>query len=824
MFRNYFLIALRSFRKHKTFSLINLVGLTLGLTAGLLIFAWVLDETRYDQFHREADRVFRVQTYWGDDPQTDQYATTPPPLAEVIKSEVPEVEAVARVFTWNASTMRLPENEDRAFRETRIFIADPNFLEVLDCHLIRGEAETALKDPQSIVITKATALRYFGQEAWDQNQVLGRSILFGGDRTPRHVTGVVDPPAQTHFPFDMLVNIHFGYDEFAYNDNWAWNIVHTYIKVKPGVQTDPAAMAALERQFDRIVQQYSLPYLRQNTAWQPPSDMRFDYRLIPVEDIHLHSHLLREHTPNGSIWVVYTLTAVGLLILLLAAINFTNLSTALATRRAKEIGVRKVLGASRATVVTLFLSESMLFTLVAFAAAFGLAELLRRPFYQLSGKELDFSWLGQPQWFGLVALGLVALGLLTGSYPALAFSRFQPLRVLKGQGGIVGQGHRLRNVLVTLQFTIAIALLMGTGLVVAQLRFMRQQELGYNRENVLIIKNDREVTDRWREFKEQLEALPTVRSASFATGLPSQPLVQVRDFRPEGGAEGQGLQWFLVDDAYLGTLGLELADGHNFRRDGTAEQQSGLLLNEAAVRALGLHDPVGTWILKNEGMDDAQRLQVIGVVKDFNLESFHSAVKPLAMQYFIPDPPGMTDYVAVRLAPTQGTANSLDQSLRAIENVWQHFEAEDPFVYSFLDQDYDALFRSEQRLSGVLNWFTGLTLFIACLGLFGLSLYSTVQRTKEIGIRKVLGASVGGVLLMLSREYLRLIVVAVVIAIPLANYFATEWLHNFAYHIDIRWWWFLLPGMMTLAVALLSVSVQSLRAARANPVEALRYE
>ncbi len=820
MIKNYLKVAFRNLVKNKLYSFLNISGLAIGIASCLLIIFYVLDELSYDQFHQEAHSVYRINTYWGNDPQSSIYATTPPPLYSIIKQEVPEVEAVARAFKWNDSTMRLPKDDEEGedevvFRETEIFIVDPEFLQVLDFNIILGDATTAFQEQASIVLTKETALRYFGEEALQSGEVIGKTILFGGNQTPRYVTAVVDPPENTHFHFDMLVNINFGYREIGDMNNWVWNVMHTYVKLNEEAHNDPEKLKEVQKKFSQIAENYGKPFMLQES--RTPDNVIFDYKLQPVTDIHLHSHFLQEHEPNSSIMVVYILSAIALFIVLLACINFMNLSTAQSTKRAKEVGVRKVLGSHKSHLIGQFLSESMIYSLLAFLLALGLVEAFRMPFNTITGKHLTFDWMHQPWLISMIGIGIVGVGLLAGSYPAFYLSSFQPLTVLKGKfTNDKGKALNLRNGLVVFQFVISIGLIICTFLVFQQLQFMQNKNLGYERENILVIKNDREVQDKWQEFTQALQQQPGVAHASFTTGIPFQPMRDMRDFRVEGAATGMGINWFLIDENYIPTLGLEVVEGRNFQEN-MASNREGLLLNEAAVKVLGLENPVGKIIIKNAGADDEERLQVLGVVKDFNTESFHNSIKPLAFQYFRSD--FVSDFVAVRLQK-----GKVMDAVQQVENTWKQFEPENPFVYSFLDQDFDALFRSELRLGKVLGIFTSLAVFIACLGLFGLAAFMTEQRTKEIGIRKVLGASVGNIVTLFSKDFVKLVLIGFFLAIPLAYIAMQQWLENFAYRIEIEIWTFIIAGVTALLIAWLTVGYQSLKAALRNPVDSLRNE
>ena len=815
MLTNYFTIILRNFRRRKFYTFINVSGLALGLASSMFISAYVLDELRFDRFHEDADRVYRVTSNGGGD---YHLATTPPPLYEAIKNEIPEVEAIARAFSWNHSTMRLPVEEDSSgqtvFRETSIYIVDPEFLQVLDFNVVAGDAATALQEASSLILTRQTAERYFGQGAVERGEVVGKEILFGGSRQARRVTAVVDP-GPTHFSFDMLVDPQ-GYQEITDGDGWGWNIMHTYLKVRPEVREDAARLAALSQKIDRIAQTHARQYLEARDIGPEASDS-MHFELQAVTDIHLHSNLQREHQANGSITTVYALSGVALLIMLLACINFINLSTAQATRRAKEVGVRKVLGSPRRSLILQFLAESMTISLVATLLALGLVEALRVPFNALTGKQLAFDWFAHPELLLVVVGGVLLVGFVSGSYPAFYLSSFRPAAVLSSKAASSRGAGRLRSALIVFQFVVSITLVVTTAVVVQQLQFMQQKDVGFERQQVLVINNDKEIQERWLDFKAALRQHSSVQQVSFATGAPTQPLKVMRDIRVEGSDQSRGMNWFYIDPDYVATLGLQVVEGREFQRDRASDQTSGVLLNESAVRTLGLVNPVGQTVIKNQGEDDEQRLRVLGVIKDFNVESFDRWVKPIAFQYFAPS--FVNDYVLVRLTP-----GNVAKGVEQVAEVWSQFEPDNPLVYSFLDEDFDRLFRSEQRLAGILSVFTFLAIAVACLGLLGLVAFVTAQRTKEVGIRKVLGASVRQITGLLSLDFLRLVMIAFAVAVPLSYWAVGRWLENFVYRTEIGLGVFALAGGAAVLVAGATVGVQSLRAALANPVEALRDE
>ncbi len=600
MISKYFTIAIRNVRKRTLSAAINVLGLTVGMASCLLISWYVLSETSYDDFHHEANSVFRVNTYWGDDAEDEIYATTPPPLYHRLKSDVPEVEYVARAFSWNHSTMRLPTKQGRdekVFRETEIYIVDPEFLQVLDFNIIAGNKRDAFKESNSIVITRETAKRYFGEEAIERNEVIGRSILFGGNKSERIVSAIVDPPANTHFPFDMLVSIKYGYEFFDQTDNWVWNIMHTYVKVSPSISEDPLRMQDVQNKISQIAENYGKPYL-DNTDFGS-EEVVFDYRLQPVRDIHLYSNFLREHQANSNVVSVQVLIVIAALIALLACINFINLSTAQSSLRAKEVAVKKLMGSKRKSLISQFMLEALAYSLTAGVLSLGLVELLREPFNWIAGKNLEFNWLDYP-WFSLsILIGILLMGIISGVYPAFYLSSVHPVSALKGKIHQKGKSNLLRNGLVIFQFTVSITLIICTMVVYEQISYIQNKSLGYNRDNVLVIKNDREIDSEWKDFKTELNQLSGVMSNSFSTAVPTKIPAEMRDFRELGSSNGLGIGWMLVDEDYMSTLDMQLVQGSNFRKQVTSDLENGLILNESAIRALQLAEPIGTQIVKN---------------------------------------------------------------------------------------------------------------------------------------------------------------------------------------------------------------------------------
>ncbi|MEL6865392.1 MAG: ABC transporter permease [Bacteroidota bacterium] len=818
MLYNHLKITFRQLWKNKRSSFINILGLGIGIAAALIILQQVSSELSYDRFYRAADSVYRLNTLWAGENSQNRYATTPPPLAEIIQDEVPEVEAVTRIYQWSDFTMRAEDDQEKVFRETNVYAADNGFLKVFDAGLIEGDPKTALIDPVTVILTRSTAIRYFGTEAIEQGNIVGRHILGGKDAgTPWKITALIeDQPEQSHLQFDMLVSSSSYPDDLHKSQNWTWNIMYTYIRLRDNPQKNPELLAKLEKRMDQLVAQHALPAMGTTAAEYRAEGMSMNYLLQPLVNIHLDSHFKREMRPNGNRSYVYIFLLVAIFILLIACVNFINLFTAQSATRAKEVGVRKVVGAAKKLLVQQFLIEAMVYTLLSAVLALGLVEI----FYAFADTwlALDLAQGLMSYWtlLGSTLVLVVLVSLLAGIYPAFYLTRFRSVEVLKGRLRLGLKDGGIRNALVLIQFIISIGLIACTIIVNQQISLFQNKHMGFEKDQVLIIQNDREIEEQRATFLQELKRHPHINEASFSNGIPGLSSYAMRDFNIEGESSSMGITWYQVDHHHLNTLQLKLAAGRGFDRE-MASDTMGILLNEAAVKALGLENPVGQYLIKNGGQDDEERLQIIGVLKDFNLESLHHTVRPLAIQYFY----GFVfkDYISVRLS-----ANGVEQGIKHIEKTWKEFEPGVPINYSFLDKNVDALFKSELQMSRIFSLFTGLAILIACMGLFGLAAYITTQRRKEIGIRKVLGASAAEVVLMLSQNFARLTLLAFLIASPIAWYVMNNWLANFAYQINISWLVFVMAGAIALIIVLLSVGFQTFKAAIANPVDALRQE
>ena len=804
MIKNYLKIALRNLRKHKGYTFINITGLAVGLACCLLIVLFVRDELSYDRYHDNADQIYRITLDALLGEQEIHGPISPAPMAQALVSDFPEVVQATRLFTFRDET--LVRYEDNRFVEERFFFGDSTFFEVFTFPFLQGDPETALVEPNTVVLTESTARKYFGQE-----NPIGQTLRVN-EQTDYEVTGVMaDVPTNSHFHFDFLGSL--GTLDNSRNPIWVSNNFRTYFILAEGHSPE-----ALEAKFPAMVENYAGPQVEQILGITIDqffaSGGRFAFQLQALTDVHLHSQLDFEIEPNGDITYVYAFSVVAFLILLIACINFMNLATARSANRAKEVGVRKVLGSNRRQLTLQFLMESMLLSVIALGVALVLAAVLLPVFNSLSGKALQIDYLDGFMLSGVIGLA-VLVGLLAGSYPAFFLASFSIVNVLKGQGTVGMKSSGLRSGLVVFQFVISIALMIGTAMVYRQVDFIQNKRLGFDKEHVIVLERFNALGPQQQAFKQQIQQHPNVVAVAAANTLPGRSFGDT-SFIPEGAPpeDIRNIHLLYTDFDLLETLNLELVDGRFFSRD-FATDSTAIVLNEAAVKELGWTEAVGKRLVSPSfSGGESQFITVVGVVKDFHFESLRQAIGPLGM--FI----GRNlNYLTVRIEPGDVTG-----TLAAFEAQWKTFAPEQPFTYSFLDRDVDALYQADQRTGSLFGTFALLAIMIACLGLFGLAAFTAEQRTKEIGVRKVLGASVGGIVLLLSKEFTKLVALAFVVAAPLAYFATNRWLQDFAFQADFSWWIFVLAGLAALAIAWLTVSYQSIRAALTNPVEALRYE
>ncbi|MGH7494327.1 MAG: ABC transporter permease [bacterium] len=805
MLKNYLKIALRNLLKQKGYSLITIGGLAMGMTCCLLILMYVWDELNYDRFHEKSERIYRVYLDARINDKDLLGAVTCMPLARTLRLELPGVEATARIRHVGNFTVR---HDDKTFNEEKFFFADSTIFEVFTLAMIAGDARTALTRPHTILITDEMARKYFGEAS-----ALGKTLLMDG-RERYEVTGVVKKfPTSSHWQFDFLAAMNSR--SFDDEEVWISNNLYTY-----AVFDEKISRAQAEATLQTIVAKYVDPQIKQvlgaSLSEMEASGLRYNYRFQPLAEIHLRSHLENEIAPQGNLVYVYVFLIIAGFILLIACINFMNLSTARSARRAKEVGVRKVLGSRAGQLTRLFLNEAVLLSAIAMLITIGVIELVQPAFNQFTGKALalrNFSFL---QLFPGLILFTLLVGLLAGSYPAFILSAFQPVKVLKGEWRSGMRSGWLRGALVIVQFTISIALIVGTIVVHQQLAYVQSKELGFDKEQVLVVDNAWLLQgEKWRSFKAALLDMPGIVSASYANTIPGKDIGDSA-YLPEGGDPSRPvLLWHIwTDFEFIPTLKVALKDGRNFSSQFQSDSTHSVLINEAAAQLLGYQNPVGRKLMAFFGQQETRPMEIVGLMKDFHFESLHQTIRPLVVRVVR----GSPTYLVLRV---QG---NLPEIIRQVESQWISFTGGQPFVYFFLDDELNARYAAEQTVGKIFGTFSGIGIFIACLGLLGLAMYATEQRTKEIGIRKVIGASAASIAALLSKEFVKLVLIANLVAWPIAYFAMRRWLENFAYRIELQLGTFLLAAALALLIAILTVGYHAVKAARANPVEALRYE
>lgn len=809
MFLNYLKVGIRNILRYKVYSSINVFGLAVGMAASLLIIFYIADEVSYDCFHKDADRIFLVANTGRLQGVDFKGADSSAPIAAALIENAPEVKEAVRMGWWRAMPIRY---NDKSFVEKRVFIADSNFFKFFSFPLISGDNESALKGINKVVLTESAARKYFGDE-----NPLGKMILRGEGRYASEVTGVMkDIPSNSHIQFDMLFSGETW--EFFKNDHWTNTAVYTYIKLNSSEKA-----GVVQKKLDVLVEKNTGPELQAimglSLAEFKAKGNRFEFYLMPFLDLHLKSDLSSDFIPNGNIKYLYIFGAIAVFVLLIACINFMNLSTARSITRAKEVGVRKSIGAIRSRLVSQFLSESMIYSFSSVLLALIIIGLVIHPFNELTGKNLSIYLFTQPMIIlALFGFALI-VGVIAGSYPAFYLTAFNPVDVLKGKVGTGMRHSSLRNSLVVFQFIISIALIVGSTVIYHQLKYMQAKDIGFNKENIVVLNNAWSLRNNEEAFKNDLSLQREFKNVSISSGLP--PLITDSNIFRKGGSEQDIiLHIATVDYDHLNTMGYELSGGRFFSRDFISDSAA-IILNEAAYKKMGFSQIEDQTVINFNAPSPAP-FKLIGVVKDFNFESLRNEVKPMAMILGIGSNQWMVreakSEIAIRLQ--QG---DISDAISKLERVWRKHSTSS-FEFSFLDQNVDATFQTEQRVNRVVLIFTTLTIVIACLGLFGLATYMGEQRGKEISIHKVLGASVSQVILLLIKDFFLLIGIAFIVGAPIAWYLMNTWLQDFAYRITIEWWMIGIGGLVALAVTLLTIGYQSLKVARGNPVDTLKSE
>jgi len=807
MIKNYLKTAVRNLFKHKGYTFINILGLAIGMTACLLILLFVRHELSYDGYHQNSDRIYRVAmaARWGG--RDFDIAVVPAATAKTMVTDFPEVEDAVR---FRQRGDYIVQYKDQSFREEKIVFTDTTFFKLFSIPLLQGDADSALTDPYSIVLSRKTAQKYFRDE-----DPLGKTLKLD-IRYDCKVTGIFEEiPDNAHFHFDILLSMESI--EESRDLSWGSQNFQTYILLRQ--DADPSA---LEAKFPEMLEKYMWPQFAQILGItvdeiHKSTDMWAKFYLQPLKSIHLHSDLLGELGPNNDIRYIYIFSAIALFILIIASINFMNLSTARAAGRAKEVGLRKVLGSQRRQLIIQYLMESTFLSFISIIFAIGIVVLALPAFNQLSGKSLEISTIFlQRMPFYLILLAVLT-GFLAGSYPSFFISAFQPIQVLRGKMKIGVKSGMMRSALVVFQFTTSIILIIGTMVVFKQLRYIQNKNLGFNKEQVLILDNAYLLEKQAKTFKEKMKTYPQILNASISGYLPVPSMRSNDGIFPEGKRNDEhstSFQNWNVDYDYLETMGMKLVEGRFFSQEFSTDDQAAVI-NQSVAKQFSWPDPVGRRlgrIINQKG--DIKLYTVIGVMEDFHFESLRENIGPLVM--FLDESRGN---ISFRLK-TQDVSSVID----LLEQQWKQFLPNQPFEYSFLDERFEQMYQSEHKIGKIFTVFASLAIFIGCLGLFGLAAFTAEQRTKEIGIRKVLGATSPRIIRLLLKEFVILVGIANLIAWPVAYLVMNRWLTDFAYRISPHILIFIFAGILTLVVALLTVSFQAVKAALADPIRSLRYE
>lgn len=797
MFRNYSKVTFRNIRRHKGYSFINLAGLAIGMASCLLIILYIYSELSYDRYHQHANQIYRIGTHFDLGQMNSMLAVSNHPIGKLLSRDYPEVREAVKI---RPKYRNLVEYQDQQFYETGIYYSENSIFDVFSFPLVAGDVSMALSSPNTIVITEEMAVKYFGSD-----DPLGKVLRFN-DEEDFTVTGVLtDIPPNSHFTFRMLCSFEtWNQQNPVQKDEWMGDFNnYTYILLEKN-----ASVVALTEKLPPLVEKHIGELMK---------TVGGEIRLFlqPLTRIHLHSRLQGEISGNGDVAYVYIFTAIALFILIIACINFMNLSTARSSERAKEVGLRKVLGSGRSQLVKQFLSESILFSLSAFILSIVLVQLALPHFRTLSGSSMHFHLLEVP-WLLPAFLGLTLfVGLMAGSYPSFYLSAFHPLRVLKGTL-IRGTSHsRFRSTLVVIQFSISVALIVGTTVILRQITFMKNRELGFDKSHVVVLPLPDNGNQAMLEaMKEEFKRDPRITRVAVSSHVPGEGK-RHNGFLPQGFEidQSQMIGSISIDHDFLSTLNIEIVEGRNFSPEFTTDAESACLINETAVETFGWDEPIGKTMRELDGRGVEKT--VVGVVRDFHWESLHQTIEPLHIEYR----PGYFNFISVRIKPGE-----VEDTIDYLQKKWQQHDPNGTFDYRFLDRLFDSQYRTEERLSTLFSYFTFLAILVACLGLFGLASFTAEQRTKEIGVRKVLGSSIGQIVYILSKETVRWVLLANVIAWPIAWFAMNRWLQGFAYRINIHLDIFILSGAIALAIALLTVCYKSIWAAKANPIDALRYE
>jgi putative ABC transport system permease protein len=806
MFKNLIKVAFRNIWKKKLFSLINIVGLSIGIACFFLIIVNVRHESSYDKFQKDGDRIYRVALDRIYPEKVISYAIIPYSIGDAMMADFPEVEKMTRILNNRGSIML--GYKDKQYEESRIFFVEQNFFEMFSISLIKGTPENIFATPNSMVLTQDTALKYFGDE-----EPIGKFITT--PQGPALVSGVCENiPENSHMAFDFLVSLNIT--GIQNRPNYVGFSSHTYVMLKEGVPPDE-----VEAKMPGLVERYAAGQIQAQTGLSfkeyVAAGNGYNYFFQPIRDIHLHSNLDGEIKANGNITYVYILVAIAAFLIIIACVNFMNLATARSASRAREVGIRKIVGSTKGLLIRQFLFESLVTSLISVVVAATWVQLLLPVFNRLTQKQLEVHYLQDP--FNVVFLLVIGLfvGTLAGLYPAFVLSSFRPIAVLKGRFVTSRSGSRMRNALVVLQFAISIICIAMTILVYRQMDFMQKKDLGFDKENMVVVDRAFSLQNQAEAFMQELRNLPGVVNAAGSNSIISGGNYFGIMFQAGGDPEPKTTRGMNIDEDFIDTMGLKIVQGRGFSHQ--FNETRNVIINESTIQEFGWNEPVGMKIqyLGGEG-EPTGEYTIVGVVEDFHYNSLHSPINSFVL-LGIPADQRIFANLQIKINP-----ENIAETIAAIEGKWKEFNPQEPMSYYFLDTKLEEMYGNEKTSGQIFSIFSLLAIVIACIGLFGLSAYMAELRTKEIGIRKVLGSTASKIVVLLSKDFARLVGLAFVIATPIAYYAMTRWLQNFAFRSPVHVWIFLLAGMSAVIIAQLTISVQALKAANTDPARALRFE
>lgn len=804
MFKNYLKTALRNLLRNKFYSLINIAGLAIGITACILIMLYVQSEFSYDKFHKNADRIYRVNLYAVLSDNEFNTPTTSVPLAEKMQEELPEIEEAVRILDISQPVIK---HNNILYNETKWYYTDANFFDVFTTQFIFGNPEGALTQPNSVVLTASTAEKYFGKE-----NPVGKYLTKENDADYLVTAVIKDFPQNSHLKPNFLASLTG--QEVIKNPRWTNNMIYTYFLLKDGFTKNDA-----DAGFVQLVEKYVSPEVKQSMGVSfdelKAQGAKYQWYSQPIKDIHFDTKLMIDLEPGGNRSYIIIFSIIAVFILVIACINFMNLSTARSANRAKEVGIRKSLGSSKKYLIFQFIGESIFVTLVAMILAMILVKLLLPEFNNLIGKQLTFKYFNNFKTIPFLLTFGIFVGIIAGSYPAFFLASFNPVKVIKGTHKSEGAHARLRNGLVIFQLAVSILLFSGTFFIGKQLNFLQNKELGFNKENLVVIQNTESLNSNISTFKNELLAQAGISAVTNTSAIPGR-FHTGSTFSQQATNEPRGFLTLWTDGDFLKTFEIEMVEGRYFNPESQSNTRS-VVLNESAVKKLNLENPVGEKIFEGNH-DEESAYTIIGVMKDFHSESLHKEISSIVVREGVENAAFGNSLVA------RVSTENMQQNLRQIEQIWNKFAGGLAFNYVFFDDDFGRLYNAEIRTRKIVTIFSALAIIIACLGLLALAAFIAEQRTKEIGIRKVNGARISEILISLNSGFMKWVGVAFIIAVPGAWYLLQNWLGNFAYQTNLSWWVFALAGIVALILTILTVSWISWRAATRNPVEALRYE